>query len=417
VAKSIITFWIFFLPGLLNAQFSANGFIGSARNDLDLKEIYKKLDYLGENKISSPAINRAEFRLRTRDLNFSPDDYRLRIYPTNPLERSMNKQYHKIQVNSLNNDLQFTLNTAIKTRYRLLINYICMAEKLQLIDHEIQLENDEITVLKEKGEFETLDVNNLLDCERKLIDLEINKTETESRLEKTRLTIKGIYEFKGNIEINIRQLIGVEQINSITKEISYLPDTSNIYLTHAKTKYELKESKYKVDLSESSRNLGFIETQYRAYRGNNPEPTPVSARLGFEIGIRIPLFNPDRADNARSYLNLLSDYFDLSEREKTISEEEQFSLINLLTSISKYQIINTKIQNLFPDNSFEYFKKYIDKDPDKLLNIKNSQIKMNMTRLECLEETYSNFIDLLDVYGKLSEAPLKNYLVPGLDEI
>jgi hypothetical protein len=417
VIKLINTLLFIFLSGLLRAQFNLNSYLGSAKTDFDINEIYKKLEYLGENEISSPVINRLELRLQTNDLNITPDDFKMRISPTNPRERIMNKQYNKIQISSLNNDLQFALNTALKTRYQLFINYLYYKEKLNCINDEMLLLNDELTVIKGKSEFETLDVEDFIDTEAKLTNLQVNKTEIGSRLEKIEITIKSLYDFNGNKHYNINQLISIENINSLIKEISTGFDSSNIYLTHVKSKYDLKESKYNVDLSESSRNLGFLQARYRIYRGNDPTPPPVTDRLGIEIGIRIPITNADKADNQRSYLNLMDDHYEIAKRENWLTNEQQFSLINLIASISKYQTIDAKLEQLFPDNSLDFYKKHISKDADKLLKIKNSQIKMNDSKLEYLEEIYSNYIDFLDIYGKLSEIPLKNYLLPGLDQI
>jgi hypothetical protein len=417
VAKSFLTTFILFLPVMLAAQFNLNSFLGTARTDMDLEGIYKKLEYLGENKISSPVINQTELRIRTRDLNISPDDYSLRIFPTSPAAVSMNKQYNKIQVNSLNNDLQFALNNALKTRYKLFINYLYYTEKIKLIQDEDRLLSDELKIIKGKGEFETMDIEDLIDTERRIINLQVDETELESKVEKIKITINDLYNFQGDISINLNDLISVARISSLISEISSASDSTNIYLTHAKSKLNIKESKYKVELAESSKNMGFIQTQYSVYRGNNPEATPVSKRLGFEIGIRIPFTNSDKADNQRAYLNLIEDHFDATKKENALTTEQQYSTINLVTSISKYNIINNKLDQLFPGNTFDIYQKHIGKDPDKLLKIKNTQLKLLGSRLELLEETYSNYIDFIDVYGRLSETPLRNYLLPGLDEI
>ena len=86
------------------------------------------------------------------------------------------------------------------------------------------------------------------------------------------------------------------------------------------------------------------------------------------------------------------------------------------TSISKYEIIHARMEQLFPGNSIEAYKKQMMKKPEKLLEIKDSQLKMTRDLIDYLEDVYMKYIDFLDVHGKLAESPLKNYLSPSLDQ-
>lgn len=409
--KPTATIFFLILTPVLRAQFTFNAYLGTARNDIDLSDINEKLGYLNTNRIGPPAINRMEFRMQSRDLNISPEDFRLRLTPTNPGEFSSNRVYQNAEINSLDKDYQFTLNNALIIRYKLIVNYLFYRERINIADQELQMLQDDLTIIKGKGEFEQLDATALVDSERKKTETQIEKTEFESRLKKAEVAIRGLYEFQGDINLTFDQLTGIESLNSMVLQFSQATDSANIYLAREQSKLDLKESKYKVDLSESFRNIGFLQANYRRFKG-----TSINDRLGLEIGIRIPITDPDKADNQRAYLNLIGDREDMTKREKWLFHEQQVSLINVLASIEKYEIVNAKIEELFPGNSLDLYKKQMNKNPDKLLQIKNDQIRMRLSRLEYLQEAYSNYIDFLDVYGKLAETPLKNYLLPGLDE-
>ena len=107
----------------------------------------------------------------------------------------------------------------------------------------------------------------------------------------------------------------------------------------------------------------------------------------------------------------------MNRQEKWLTDEQQYALTDLSASLGKLRIIESRMNQLFPGNSMELYNKRADKDPDNLLKIQNSLIRMKEVRLEYLEDTYSDFINLLDVYGKLAEAPLRNYLSPELESI
>ena len=409
--KSLITLLIFPVPVFLSAQFNPENYLGSARSDIRINEVNQKLEYLQENKITSPWLNRVEMRIESQDLNISPEDLRLRINPTNPFEISMNNQYHKIQVGKLYNDMQFNLNLALRTRYGLLVTYLYLKEKIKILEEEAMRLTDEMAVIRGDSEFEPLNVEGIVDMEVKTTDLQIKQTEFKSKLEKSLVSIKLLYEFEGDIQMVLGDLTDVKKMSSLIGEISPEPDTANIYISNAISDLDLRKGKYNVDLGEARRNLGFFQAQYNTDRAD-----PLNDRLGFEIGIRLPITNEDKADLRRSYLDLIEDRFEISRRELWLSEEQQFAFINVMASINKFGIVNSKLSLLFPNDSMEAYSRNADNDPNDLLNIKNNLIKLKDTRLEMLYEVYLNYIEFLDVSGKLPETPLVNYLSPGLNQ-
>ena len=388
-----------------------NDFLGTARTDLDLAGIRQKLDYLGENKISSPLISRLEFRVRTRDLNISPDDYRLRITPSSPVLALRNRQFQDNAIQSVNDDLQFSLNNALEVRYKLLIRYLYYQERLRLTDQELTLLEDELKIITGESEFGDLAVDDLVETERKITETKVDRSDLQSRLKKIALTMRDLYPFSGDISISFDQLIGVANLNSVVVQIGSRPDTSNLIVGRKKSSLALEQAKYNIKLAETFRNLGFIEAQYRPYRADG-----FRNQLGFEIGFRIPIFNEDKADHQRTYLNLIEDKADIARQNNRVSLEQQIAMEDVSAAISKYEIIHARMEQLFPGNSLEAYKKQMLKKPEKLLKIKDNQLKMSRDLIDNLEEVYLNYIDFLDVYGKLAESPLKNFLSPALEQ-
>jgi len=259
VIRSLISILILFSPGVLYSQFDFDNYLGSARSDINVHEIQNKLEYLGENKITSPVLNRIEMRFQTDDLNLSPEDLRLRVSPTNPFEISMNKQYHKIQVNKLYNDLQFNLNLALRIRYDLLINYLYIKEKITLLNEEAIRLKDELAVIRGDSEFEPLDVEGIVDMELNSTELLIDQTEYASRLNKELIAIKLLFQFNGDIPMDINDLISVENLTSLLAEITPAPDSTNIYVSNAISDFDLRTGKYQVDMAEARRNMDSLK--------------------------------------------------------------------------------------------------------------------------------------------------------------
>jgi len=93
-------------------------------------------------------------------------------------------------------------------------------------------------------------------------------------------------------------------------------------------------------------------------------------------------------------------------QEHWLSEEQQFALINVITSVNKFNVVDSKLMQLFPGYSMDPYTKNPIMTRMILLNIKSTMIKLKNRRLELLYEVYLNYSEFLDVSGKLSESPL-----------
>ena len=56
-------------------------------------------------------------------------------------------------------------------------------------------------------------------------------------------------------------------------------------------------------------------------------------------------------------------------------------------------------------------------DPLVLLEMRESILERDVDLATVTSEIYSSYIELLDVSGKLSEQPLKNYISAGLEPL
>ena len=108
------------------------------------------------------------------------------------------------------------------------------------------------------------------------------------------------------------ELITIEKINSLM-ESTAPQDSSHLKLLEAEQELMLANYDLKVDKAENRRNIGYLQAEYDTERGNE-----FDEHMGFQIGIRIPLSNPDRPDLQRSRLDILEDQFD-SDKERRMA--------------------------------------------------------------------------------------------------
>jgi len=392
-----------------DAQFDMEGFLSTARSDISLVPTQSKLDFLKENNFNAPWISRVEFRTRSNDANISQDDFRLRITPANPGELKANKRYYDKQIDLLNLEHQEEFNNALKQRYLIMIAHIFEFEKLTYLEKQIEINRKLIEMMNQTGMASSLDLGDLIDAEANELDLNLSIEDSEFEMIEIEYLIKQVYEFTGNIDWNSKELIEVQDILNLFAEFKEHPTGQHIYLTKIDQKNLLAAERYKIEKSESLRNIGYFQAEYDVDRGNEP-----SEHFGYQIGIRIPIVNPDKPDLNRRKLDLMDDEAVLEEKKDDHKRKMELSVLRMEHYSNQYNEIKEKITLMSKQNYLGL------QNPDKVMKI-SDLIKMNefymdlLTRKNAIQKKiYETYLEYLDLNGKISEPPLRNYLSKNL---
>jgi len=392
-----------------DAQFDMEGFLSTARSDISLVPTQSKLDFLKDNNFNAPWISRVEFRTRSNDANISQDDFRLRITPANPGELKANKRYYDKQIDLLNLEHQEEFNNALKQRYLIMIAHIFEFEKLTYLENQIEINRKLIEMMNQTGMASSLDLGDLIDAEANELDLNLSIEDSEFEMIEIEYLIKQVYEFTGNIDWNSKELIEVQDILNLFAEFKEHPTGQHIYLTKIDQKNLLAAERFKIEKSETLRNIGYFQAEYDVDRGNEP-----SEHFGYQIGIRIPIVNPDKPDLNRRKLDLMDDEAVLEEKKDDHKRKMELSVLRMEHYSNQYSEIKEKITLMSKQNYLGL------QNPDKVMKI-SDLIKMNEFYMDLLarknaiqKKIYETYLGYLDLNGKISEPPLRNYLSKNL---
>jgi hypothetical protein len=136
--------------------------------------------------------------------------------------------------------------------------------------------------------------------------------------------------------------------------------------------------------------------------------------MGFQIGIRLPLTNPDRPDMNRSKIDLIEDRAELEERKAEVNLQNQLLLLKINYLFSQFEMLSTEIKN---SRFVEMISLSPDLKPKDLIKSQRSLQRLRRLENQLKWEIYKTYIDYLYFSGKLIDSPLRNYLSPGLSEI
>jgi len=408
--RYIFCFLLLFIYQSMSAQFSMSEFLTQAKNDIRLYENEQKSQFLEKNPYKSPWIQRSEFRVRTNDFDISADDYRFRINPTNPFEIRANKQYYQMEFNLLLSEYQKALNAALNERYQLILDYLEKSSMQQIKEKQVLLIEDELKLHNTEINNPGFSLIDYLETKEDLIQTQLEYNELYHQSELINVEIKSKYAFSGRI---LPEHINLVDINTLKNWLNTIfigyDTTNNIHVDNLQQENLLTEQRIKLERAEDRRNIGYLQAEYDRERGNE-----FYDHMGFQIGIRIPLTNPDRPDMNRSKIDLIEDQADAVVRIAEINIRSELLRIKLNYLLDQYATISKNIN----ESDFPKILSIIqDIKPEDLLKAQRSVFRLERLENQIKWEIYKSYIDYLYFTGQLIELPLRNYLSADLTEI
>lgn len=393
------------------AQFDMEGFLSTSRSDISLNPSQSKLDFLKENNFNGPWISRVEFRTRSNDANISQDDFRLRFTPANPGELKANKRYYSKQIDLLNLEHQEALNKALKQRYLIMVNHLFEFEKVAYLEKQLDVNRQLIEMMNLGSGTYSMDLGDLIDAESNELDLNLSIGNAKIELKEIVYLINEVYEFNGEINWNEEEIIEVQGILNLFEEFKAHPTGQHIYLTKIDQKNALAAERFNIEKSETLRNIGYFQAEYDVDRGNES-----SEHFGYQIGIRIPIVNPDKPDLNRRKLALMDDEAVLEEKKDQYRREMELAVLRMEHYAHQYYEINKKLTALSKQNFLSLQSPEKSPKLSDLIKLNEFHVELRDRKNSVQKKIYETYLNYLDLNGKLSEAPLRNFLSKDLTE-
>ncbi len=411
--KAILTYCLvaFCSSHIMYAQFRMEEFLGTARQDVSLSPTQAKIDFLKENNFNGPWISRVEFRTRSNDANLSQEDFRFRLTPGNPAELKAYKRYYHKQVTLLNTEYKDVLNTALKSRYGIAIDHMFESFKKANLESRLLVNKQIIDMINSGTGIYSLDIGDLIDAQSDELDMGLAIQNSKIRLSELEYVIKDHYSFSGDISWSEIELMEVTDILNLFNEFKNSATGQHINLVKLEQRNQLDAERFNIEKSEILRNIGYFQAEYDTDRGNEP-----SRHFGYQIGIRIPIVNPDKPDLNRRKLATMDDAALLTERQEEYRRKMELSVLRMDSYAIQWHEISEKLELMRTQNLLDFQR------IDRSVNIRDL-LKINEFHMELLDKKntiekkiFDNYLEYLDLCGLLAETPLRNYLAKDLPE-
>ncbi len=404
--KNFVLLILLFISSLSSQKLTIAKFISTINQDFKIKNQYELIDYYEKSSMSTPFIDKIEFRTELEDFDKYEQKYSLRISPKGFGETASRAKV--TQMTKVENIIEYEeyYNLALKERYSLILDYV---ETQNLINHYQELRKiykDRITVFKKVIETsEECDMVMLITAEDKLFNLELELVKLENIFTGLSSKIHSLAEG----EIDFRNLISINKIKQELKLLKKMPSFDNIKVKNKKLKAELAKSKYELELAKARDYLSFLELGYNTKDYNKSHQYKKAFSIG--LGIKLPFINPDRDRINERKARYLEEKLKLESSLRENKEKILSSTRSLERYLKQYEILLKRKQS---GNAVTSFKKYQEVDganPITLLKLKESVLDNEILLVKIKKNIRSKYIEILDELGKLTQKPLQNYLL------
>lgn len=392
VRNSLCLGILLLVPGLTLAQFDMDEFLSRSADAMEIQAIRQQQSYLEEANFRSPFLREVELRIRARDLQSGPNDYRFRVAPLNPFERKANREHTEILAGQIESEGLIAFSNVLNRRYKLLIELYYL-QQLSALE---EVESGRYRQLAGAYSRRQDAAEDLIELDRRLFQNELQGDDIQAETRKLIFLIRQDYEFDGEVRFDGFNMVRVGQVKN---DLGTPAEGTNIFVMNEQKKADLARADWEINRQESFSNIGFIQAEYRAYRGET-----INETMGLQLGLQLPLVNPDRPDLARRKLDVMEDDQDVLETAREV-DTRLFTWENeLKTKISQYERITEKLA------TFESLRPAGYGNIGAMMELITYRNDLNRRQLELYADILRLYIDWLQFRGMLTAEPMINYL-------
>jgi hypothetical protein len=374
----------------LHGQITPGEFLSSANEDMEVRSLDQRIDFLRAMPFRLAPIQRLEFRTRNNQLDPDRQDYALRITPTNPWEARSNNQYFEEYERSLRLERDLALKRALRSRYELLVETAYENDRIALQEGRVSLAGKLVNLQSTRQSSRDFDMDDLLEARMDVVELQLELDELRLERNQRGAEIASVFPSAAGKDIgwSFREMI---LPSAVSFQIDSLKEGS---LTGGEVAYrESRVSLASKDaaVQKSNMNLGFLQAQYEPYRKEQGrEPWSLS------LGVVIPVFNPNKGDVAERRLDEMEAQYELEEAIALRESQRAQRAEHLRNLIEQYTRLEGRQAELESGDLRKSMYSGAEANPVLPLRYQQSLIKLYGMKLRLHRQILLTYVGLLD---------------------
>ena len=380
--------------------FQMERYLATALADQTLERYQAQLNFLGENDYDVAWVNRLELRIGSEDANASLNQYRIRLSPTNPAEIKANKRYYEQHLNVLNTQKKIAVSEALMNRYGLIIDLAYLLDKQHLLKERIKFQNMFIQNMSSKSD-QSLNLKDLVTVQTDQSKNMLRLEEIETLIAQTLHYIQLDYSDLPLPNQPLKNLVSIAQIKNYVELAAGQSNMNSLEAEMIKSELELTRLDLNIEKAEARSNIGYIQSNIDTDKGNS-----WSDHIGIQLGVRVPIVNPDKPALNRQKVKLLEDEAKTASKLTQLEQEQKLNDMLLQRLLNRHQLILERIALIetIPVSGSSQV------DWNQILSLKNYQLQLLEEKAETEKQIREAYINSLNTRGLLVGTPIINYL-------
>lgn len=377
----------------VTAQFSIGEYMSTPFQESEIAGLEKQLEYINSNSFRSPLFRELQLRIGTKDIVSSLSDIRVRLGFLNPLEQRANKQYENTRTEYLKIKYSYEINCLFANRYKQLIKHHYLTRYSQLLSSEIM----QLSVAFEQMQRNTTNIKEWIKTDERILEKQLEQKNINTSIELQEYIFTEVNNFHDTVNWDNFNFITVNKMREVIfSNKIFTPEVLKL----AQQSLEVEKAEYKIDKAKAYSDIGFLQANYDIDNDNS-----LNENIGLQLGVTIPLFNPDKPKLQRKKLSLIKEEYKVNR----ISQETSLENVTLdkvfVNYIRNYnQVSNrlTEIELLGENISYENTEEFTA----LITYISNLKI----LQFELYNNCLNTYIEILALSGRLTTSPYLNYI-------
>ncbi len=382
-----------------HGQFSMEDFLASSSNSAEALALKKQLDYVRETEFNSPFLREVEVRLRETIVSEGLEDYRLRFSPVNPLERRANRNYRTAINRQMEVEYELTLNEVLYSKYKILVGHYSTTREIETLEKNIALLEEIVSLAGRQPE--RFNAEDLVELDRDLFDSRLKLQDRQAVQQRLEFLIRLTYPFEGGITWENLDLVDVERIRNWINT-GQTPLENNLIMTRMKERTNVEKSIFEINRRESFSNLGYLQAEY-----NTDNERTFDQNLGIQLGLTLPIVNPDRPDLQRRMIDVVEAEGRIEEQREELNTEYGLLFLEMEHVLTKYDMVSEKLKNYL---SVPLATQLERNGLGLVRELREYKIELEDLAEKLYSELMGHYIEALALEGALVKGPLVNYL-------
>ncbi len=402
---------------------STSSILATAKTQTAIALQERKIDVLNTQSYRLPFLEKIDFQTETDRFDWQRQEYRVRTSFNGWEEMRSLKQQKEANMVKEQAERNVLFKDVLYDRYALLVEYRYEQTVLKMYRQMFDVFADKRDVLQKMAKLSTdFNIEDLIKAEDAAFDFQQKILQTEGNIRNIDQFLNRIFnttdasptrKFQTSSSLTTLQLDTVDWIplSKMRRFVMELPQTAakNPLLTHQETKINVVQSEYNLEKAKTKKIIDYAQIRNSA---RNKDALIREWSVG--VGIAIPY-----RGSSKIALNNIA--FKRLEEENTLKNLQTnldlqiFSLQQGIELIFKeYDFVEKQVNESQTLYALDHYAAIQGSPPIVLLRMKELVLKRQSQLISLEHAAFQKYIKWLDLTGKLSEMPLKNYLSVGL---